>query len=379
MGEGVESLAISAPRFLPVLLALGATLIGCRNNGQSPPRPTDSPPGTPASSQRRAPIGAEGPGGDPQYMTPAGPSGERCPPFRPARSVGQVLAKDLRETSGLSPGKRNPSVLFSHNDSGDEARVYALSTGGDWLATFRLGHRPGRGVDVEDLAVASTAGKSYVYLADIGDNRRERKTVRIDRFVEPLVRAPAHPPTLAEETIVEDFDSVHLTYPEGPVDAEALLVDPLTGELVIIDKNLLGWPSIYLKDSFSSGQLSFRGQMTPERVGHALQYVTAADLSADGRFIGVRTYTDAFLFERSPDQSLVEALLQPGCRIPTADEIQGEALALIQVGTGHIPSFVTISEGDQPNIFSSLPDSGGDAELAAAPLDALSPAPPSGH
>ena len=163
------------------------------------------------------------------------------------------------------------------------------------------------------------------------------------------------------------------------VDAEALLVDPLTGELVIIDKNLLGWPSIYLKDSFSSGQLSFRGQMTPERVGHALQYVTAADLSADGRFIGVRTYTDAFLFERSPDQSLVEALLQPGCRIPTADEIQGEALALIQVGTGHIPSFVTISEGDQPNIFSSLPDSGGDAELAAAPLDALSPAPPSGH
>jgi hypothetical protein len=78
--------------------------------------------------------------------------------------------------------------------------------------------------------------------------------------------------------------------------------------------------------------------------------VAAASVSRAGDFIGVRTYDGAYLFERRPGQSLVDALLAPGCPIPAGPEKQGEALALVE-RPGFTPTVATMSEGDVSTLW----------------------------
>jgi hypothetical protein len=95
--------------------------------------------------------------------------------------------------------------------------------------------------------------------------------------------------------------------------------------------------------------------MTPEITGVALPMVTAADVSPSGDYVGVRTYSGAYLFRRAEGQSLAAALLGPACSVPLADEKQGEALALLQ-RKGHAPAFATMSEGNVSTLWITEPE-----------------------
>jgi len=76
-------------------------------------------------------------------------------------------------------------------------------------------------------------------------------------------------------------------------------------------------------------------------LGAPLPNPTAADISPDGRHILVRSKASiGYLFERSPGQSIVEALLDPGIPISLASEVQGEAIGWAADGSG----FYTTSE-----------------------------------
>ncbi|MDD9970384.1 MAG: hypothetical protein OXR73_29370, partial [Myxococcales bacterium] len=72
-----------------------------------------------------------------------------------------------------------------------------------------------------------------------------------------------------------------------------------------------------------------------------LGLVTAADITPDGRLIIVRTYTDAWLWQRQPGMDVVEALQTPACELPLSIERQGESIAWAHDGSG----YYTISEG----------------------------------
>jgi hypothetical protein len=250
----------------------------------------------------------------------------------------------------------HPGIFYTHNDSGDEERVYAINSKGDLLSTYRLGEE-GRAIDVEDIALSELHGQSFIYVADRGDNRARRKDgIRIDRFIEPPFAPSPGEETSKEppkEQVIEEFESITLTYPDGAQDAEALLVDPETGAIVIITKVPGAWARVFVRDDFTSGALRMAGEMTPEKTGQAIQYVTAADVSATGEYIGVRTYSYAYLFSRRPGQDLAQALLGRACTVPTGRELQGEALALLTLEKSGIPSFLTISEGESPEIFLS--------------------------
>lgn len=52
------------------------------------------------------------------------------------RVTGRVEAEAAVELSGLALSRAQPRVLWAHNDSGDRARVFAVTTGGRLLATF---------------------------------------------------------------------------------------------------------------------------------------------------------------------------------------------------------------------------------------------------
>ena len=74
------------------------------------------------------------------------------------RPSGKSLALpvEVRETSGPARGRRDPSVLWTHNDSGFEPILYALDTEGRILG--RVSVQGATLVDWEDIA-ASPCGR----------------------------------------------------------------------------------------------------------------------------------------------------------------------------------------------------------------------------
>jgi hypothetical protein len=255
----------------------------------------------------------------------------------------------LTEISGLVRSKRD-SVYWVHNDSGDEARVYAVDASGRRLSSHRL---PANIVaeDIEDLALEPRAGAAdRIWLGDIGDNRHARdEGVLVYRFEEPALPREGSP---REELPIQAVEIMRLTYPEGPRDAEALLVDPTSGELVIVSKARAGWAEVYSAPAFASrAELSAVGTLAPPLTGWDIRLVTGGDVSRDGHWIALRTYDEVFLFERAPGTRLSEALLSRPCKLQPGRETQGESIAFVEGGLG--PSLVTLGEGTDVPLYVS--------------------------
>jgi hypothetical protein len=251
---------------------------------------------------------------------------------------GPISDPALIETSGITAGIRNPNVYWVHNDSGDSARVFAINADG---VTQRVYTLAGAGAeDWEEIAVGAgpVAGVPYLYAADIGDNGWSRSEVAVYRVPEPAVTAGA-------ATTLTGVDKLRLRYPDGPRDAEALIADPVTGELVIIAKDQGGPVGVYQ----APGGLAAGSLTTLARVGTftlpkgLMQQVTAAAISHDGRQIAVRTYGQVLLWGRGTG-TIWDALATPACPGPVPDEGQGEAIGFDADGLGYI----TVSEGYRP-------------------------------
>ena len=80
------------------------------------------------------------------------------------RVTGHVQAAAATELSGLVLSRAQPNVLWTHNDSGDRARVLAIAPDGRQLADLDVAGADA--VDWEDIA----ATKDALYLSDTGDN-----------------------------------------------------------------------------------------------------------------------------------------------------------------------------------------------------------------
>ena len=144
-------------------------------------------------------------------------------------NAGTVAGTSLKEISGIDVGVINPSRYRVHNDSGDAARIFALTPTGVTRVVYSLSGA--KAVDWEDIAVGGgpAARVSYIYVGDIGDNARSRAEIVVYRVREPKV-GPRNG-TFALRGVA----ALRLRYPDGAHNAEALVVDPRTGALVIIE------------------------------------------------------------------------------------------------------------------------------------------------
>jgi hypothetical protein len=245
--------------------------------------------------------------------------------------TGRLAAPEATEISGLVASPTQPGVLWAHNDSGDRARIFALRSDGSLIASLDV---PGaEATDWEDIAVGPG---DDLLLGDIGDNKSVRKAIDIYRVPEPQLAEGS--PTTAAAT------RLRLTYPDGAHDAETLLADPRTGEIVIVTKRLDGRSGVYAgqapaRDTSGEAVLRHAGDL---RLGIA-GLATAGDVSADGRTIAVRTYTALYAWTRKPGASLATTLARKPCvgSAQLGREGQGESLALSRDGR----SFFTVAEG----------------------------------
>ncbi len=224
--------------------------------------------------------------------------GGAIPASAAPRALFALADPRLAEVSGLAVGQRNPGLLYVQNDSGDAARFFALDAGtGAVRAECDV---PGASNhDWEDLATGpSAAGRPSVWLADIGDNDSQRSQVELYRVDEPGI--------VGDTCSVGRPDVWRLRYPDGPHDAESLLVDPIRHREYLVTKQLLGrsevfqvpnTPSTAVQTLATIGTVDFRLTGTPggpNPVGELT--ATGASMSADGRLLAIRTYTDAYLW-----------------------------------------------------------------------------------
>ena len=239
-------------------------------------------------------------------------------------------ARRVVESSGVTPSARRPGVLWTHNDSGDDARLYATDSAGDDLGSVLVAGA--RNVDWEDLAAGPCSGGvgRCFYVADIGDNWRRRDHVEVYRLREP------EPPLGAADTMrtVPLEAAFRFRYPDHPHDAEAIVVDRTAG-VMLITKEVLGRPRVYLAPEKQGPQgpgqvdtLRFVGLLDVEPSLARLRVVTGAAVSPDGSTLAVRTYTSLHFFRLRGDS--LPAPLTPGAglTIPFV-EPQGEGVAFI--------------------------------------------------
>ena len=270
-----------------------------------------------------------------QPASQPGPRHTLCTPLR-ARVTGRVTSAAAIELSGLALSRVQPRVLWTHNDSGDRARLFAVTPRGRLLAELAV--TGAEHVDWEDIAVGSAPQPGdALYVGDIGDNLAARASVVVYRVPEPRLDGPANETAPAEP--------LTLRYPDGPRDAEALLVDRSGGALVIVSKEFSGKARVYVADHPAAGATTTMRRAGRVSLGPGAA-VTAGDVSANGRTIMLRTYDRAFVWSRRRGESVAAAMRRRPCAARTSllAEGQAEALALSQDGR----AFYTVPEGKRP-------------------------------
>ena len=237
----------------------------------------------------------------------------------PSVPITQCTVQDnrLTELSGLAA---DAEFRYAINDGGRRLQVIVLRKDCTVQRVITAAVDP---LDVEDLALGSDG---RLWLADIGDNDRQRETVALH------VLAQNGAPELHR-----------LTYPDGPHDAEALLLDR-DGTPYLITKETLGSSGVYrpVGPMATPGprplelvtRVRFARTDTPGGPVGAIgsMLVTGGASSADGSVVALRTYTDAYLFA-VPAGDLVAALGREPVRVPLPNEPQGEAIAFAPDGT----------------------------------------------
>jgi hypothetical protein len=149
--------------------------------------------------------------------------------YGPPVVLGHLESKDITESSGIVASRSTPGLFWTHNDSGDGPFVYAFDRAGADRGKWRV--TGASAIDWEDIAIGPgpVRGKPYLFLGDIGDNSWNRKDVVVYRVEEPMITAAGLYGTAPAKAI-------RLRYPDGPHDAEALLVHPVTGTIYIVTK-----------------------------------------------------------------------------------------------------------------------------------------------
>lgn len=227
----------------------------------------------------------------------------------------------ITESSGIVASSMDDDVLYTHNDSGDTARFFAIDRHCSTLATIVL-----LGVQARDWEDISRGPGRTLWLGDIGDNRATRvRGILVHRVAEPA-------PT-ARGTVTVRSTSFRLRYPDEPHDAEALLVDPHTGQLLVVTKAFAGGRVYTAPLPLRAGVPNVLRKVADVSVPE----VTAGDISPDGTRVVLRNYTAAYEWDVRGDD-VVGALHGAPARIPLPSAPQGEGITYSRDGSRLIVS-----------------------------------------
>jgi hypothetical protein len=211
------------------------------------------------------------------------------------------------ESSGLALSRRHPGVIWTHNDSGDQARLFAVGSDGRTRAVLTLAGVEAR--DWEALAAGrDDRGRPALFAGDIGDNNGVWPEVAVYRVPEPATLRDATVPSVR----------YRLRYADGPHNAEALLIDPRGNRLYVATKAESG-AGLYR----APARLDPAGINVLQRVARVPPVVTDGAFLPSGRGFVLRDYQQAHVYTA------------PGRRVGSFDlplQFQGESLTVTADG-----------------------------------------------
>jgi hypothetical protein len=213
------------------------------------------------------------------------------------RRTGVFRDPRVSESSGVTASRRQPGILWTLNDSDNDAWIFAIDTLGRLHGALQV--TGARNFDWEAIALGPCGSRDCLYIADTGDNDHNRPTATIYRVPEPLLPA--------QRLHTDRAEALEFRYPKGRRDVEAIFVDP-AGTIYLITKNRRTQPMLYrlARESWKTRSLVTAEElgMLPIHPGRVGNRVTDAALSPSGTTVAVRTYVAIYLFETSDDLPL---------------------------------------------------------------------------
>ena len=226
-----------------------------------------------------------------------------------AEVVFSFADPEIIESSGLVVEDGRFATI---NDSGDTGRVFTVDPAtGDTVAVTEWDGEPS---DIESLAPLPDGD---LLVGDTGDNLAARDSIE-------LLRVP-----FGEDGAVEPV-TYELTYPDGAHDAEALLVHPDTGQVLVVAKEFIG--RVYAAPK----RLDPDGANRLRPLGEVRPIATDGAFFPDGETFVLRGY-DTATFYRWPSLDEIG-------EVPLPDQEQGEGIAVDKSGSVFVSSEGQYSE-----------------------------------
>ena len=256
---------------------------------------------------------------------------------------GIIESNDIVEASGIAASRKNPGVLWTHNDSGGKSRVFAFDSTGKHLGDYYLAGIQNR--DWEDIAVGPgpIEDEQYIYIGEIGDNNARYDSKYIYRVREPQVSITQTP----AEIVLYEVERLVFEYPDGNHNAEAIMIDPLTLDIYIVSKESntklyrSSWPyTFHAAPTFDIDTLE---TVTSFNYDTAV----AGDISPNGKEILIKKYNVMYYWTRDDGQTIDEAFETAIRTVPYFVEPQGEAVCWAHDSSG----YYTLSEGSHPHLY----------------------------
>lgn len=228
----------------------------------------------------------------------------------------------LEESSGVARHLRQDDLLWTHNDSGDAPRLFAIDTEGRTVGVFPV--EGASAIDWEDMASAVVKDQPLLFLGDIGDNEAVRPMYMIYVVREPDMPAESQ---AAGRLLVDQ--ELRFIYEDGSHNCEALAVDSATGMIYLITKEKSGVAGVYeLSPAFKGPDPSVARRIAALDVPK----VVAMDISSDGTKAVVLTYGDAYLYRRTSGEAWASVFSRSPERLRMPFRRQGESVCFDAAG-----------------------------------------------
>jgi len=211
--------------------------------------------------------------------------------YLPARELAKLVNKDIDESSGLTAGRRNKGVLWTHNDSGDRPQFFAINYAGADLGCVTLIGAGAR--DWEDICSFTINRRHFLMLGDFGDNGQTRLDCRLYVVAEPLLNTARRGAKLRARCAM----TIPFGYADGPRNCESVAVDSTTRTIYLVSKQF------GLKCKVYAMRLPNRSPKKP-LIAKAIATLTiptttAMDISTDGLRAVILTYGHAYEYVRN--------------------------------------------------------------------------------
>lgn len=252
------------------------------------------------------------------------------PATQPAGTLlGSCANLQIAESSGIAISRTHPGCFWTHNDSGDSARLFLVGPKGEDRGVYKI--EGAIAVDWEDICSFTLDKKNYLLIADVGDNAQLRKHGTLYLVEEPAADDQTHS--------IKVLRKIDVVWPGGAMNCESIAIDTATKTIFLTTKESAKKCKIYslplpTESSTKSIELSKVADVE-------IPTTSSMDISADGTRCIILCYPVAYEWVRGKNETWPEALARQPQTLTLPKRKQGEGICY---GEDNLTLYLT-SEG----------------------------------